>query len=236
MNHIVALSGGKDSTAMALRLTEIEPRNYVYVCTPTGDEPKQLFTHFDRLEQLLAQPIIRLQHSLGLRGLIRREKALPNPRMRFCTRVLKAEPWIDWLEQQIPCVSYVGLRADEKDRTGFRRLEIPGIQMDFPMRRWGWTLRNVHGYLAKRGIDIPKRTDCRRCFHQRLIEWYELWRDDPDAWAEAEQDEEETGYTFRTPGRDSWPVSLYELRLKFAAGHQPPDTRDRPGMCQLCML
>ena len=36
MTHIVALSGGKDSTAMALRLTEMEPRDYQYVVTPTG--------------------------------------------------------------------------------------------------------------------------------------------------------------------------------------------------------
>lgn len=28
VNHIVALSGGKDSTAMALRLAEVEPREY----------------------------------------------------------------------------------------------------------------------------------------------------------------------------------------------------------------
>lgn len=36
--HVVALSGGKDSTALALRLAETEPRDYTYVCTPTGDE------------------------------------------------------------------------------------------------------------------------------------------------------------------------------------------------------
>ncbi len=30
MKHVIALSGGKDSTAMALRLTEIEPKDYEY--------------------------------------------------------------------------------------------------------------------------------------------------------------------------------------------------------------
>ena len=38
MKHIIALSGGKDSTALALRLAEVEPREYEYVFTPTGDE------------------------------------------------------------------------------------------------------------------------------------------------------------------------------------------------------
>ena len=36
--HIVALSGGKDSTAMALRLAEAEPRDYTYV-TSRGSSP-----------------------------------------------------------------------------------------------------------------------------------------------------------------------------------------------------
>lgn len=221
---------------MALRLAEIEPRDYVYICTPTGDEPADVFAHFDRLEELLGQPIIRLQHPLGLRGLIRREKTTPNHRMRFCTRMLKAEPYIEWLEQQVPCVSYIGLRADEKDRIGFRRLGIPGIEIDHPLRRWAWGIREVYGYLANHNIVIPKRTDCRRCFHQRLIEWWEFWRSDPEGWAGAEEDEALTGHTFRSPGRDEWPLALRDLRAEFEHGHKPPDTRDRPGMCQLCML
>jgi tRNA(Ile)-lysidine synthase TilS/MesJ len=37
ISHIVGLSGGKDSTALAIRLKELNPdANYLYVCTPTG--------------------------------------------------------------------------------------------------------------------------------------------------------------------------------------------------------
>ncbi len=36
--HIVGLSGGKDSTAMALWLHENEPRDYTYICNETGNE------------------------------------------------------------------------------------------------------------------------------------------------------------------------------------------------------
>jgi hypothetical protein len=234
--HIVALSGGKDSTATALRLAEVEPREYIYVTTPTGDERVGVLPHFDRLEQLLGQPIIRLAHPLGLRGLIRRDKTLPNFRMRFCTRILKAEPYVDWLEQHTPCISYVGLRADEQDRVGFKRLGIAGVEIDYPLRRWGWGVQQVYGYLANRNVVIPKRTDCKRCFHQRLIEWWELWQFDAEGWVEAEEDEALTGFTFRTAGRDEWPVALADLRKEFERGRKPPDTRDRPGMCQLCML
>ncbi len=43
--HIIALSGGKDSTAMALRLAKVEPRDYEYVITPTGDELPEMIEH-----------------------------------------------------------------------------------------------------------------------------------------------------------------------------------------------
>ena len=60
ITHIVALSGGKDSTAMALRLAEVEPRNYIYICTPTGDELPDMDRHWKNLECFLGQPLIRL--------------------------------------------------------------------------------------------------------------------------------------------------------------------------------
>lgn len=37
MEHIIGLSGGKDSTCMALRLLEVEPdTDFQYLITPTG--------------------------------------------------------------------------------------------------------------------------------------------------------------------------------------------------------
>ena len=57
MKHIVALSGGKDSTALALRLAEVEPRDYEYLCTPTGDELPVMEAHWRHLETLLGGPL-----------------------------------------------------------------------------------------------------------------------------------------------------------------------------------
>ena len=69
MNHIVALSGGKDSTAMALRLVETEPEDYTFVCTPTGNEPPAMVGHWQRLEALLGKPLVRLEDPRGLVGI-----------------------------------------------------------------------------------------------------------------------------------------------------------------------
>lgn len=224
MKHVVALSGGKDSSAMALRLAEVEPRTYQYVCTPTGDEPDEMFDHWKRLGKLLGSPVIPVMGGT-LDGLIIAQKALPNYRQRWCTRILKIEPYARWLSQQGEVTSYVGLRADEEEREGGDYLSIPGVKMDFPMRRWGWGLNNVLEYLVKRGISVPKRTDCKLCFFQRLIEWYELWRDCPEDWARGESHEKMTGHTFRSPSRDTWPASMAGLRERFEKGDIPRETR-----------
>ncbi len=50
--HIVGLSGGGDSTAMALWLAENEPRDYTYICNATGNELPDLFEHLRHMESL----------------------------------------------------------------------------------------------------------------------------------------------------------------------------------------
>ena len=86
--HIVALSGGKDSTALALRLAETTDVDYTYICTPTGDELPEMLEHWEMLDELLGKPIERLYAKKDLNGLIEEFDALPNHRMRWCTRIL----------------------------------------------------------------------------------------------------------------------------------------------------
>jgi hypothetical protein len=239
MNHIVAISGGKDSTAMALRLAEVEPADYEFVCTPTGDEPDKLFAHWCKLGELLGKPIRPIVHPLGLNGLIARQKALPNWRQRWCTRILKIEPFRAYLAASAPCTAYVGLRADEEGRAGGVYDDVAGVTMRFPLREWGWCLEEVLGYLEFRGVKIPKRTDCDRCFFQTLYEWYELWRDKPGKYAHAEGQEARIGHTFRSPGRDTQPAGLKELREKFETGYVPQERRRdslKALQCRQCTL
>ena len=247
VRHIVALSGGKDSTAMALRLAEIEPRDYTYVCTPTGNEPDEMFEHWRKLGELLGKPILPIMGGT-LHGLIRQQKRLPNHRQRWCTRILKLEPYYKWLATQAPCVSYVGLRADEESRPGMIFPDADGVQMDFPMRRWGWVEADVRAYNEARGVAIPVRTDCKDCFWMTLGELYELWRDDLPSFMEGEHLEEwvseEKGstYTWRSPQRDTWPAGRRELRARRVAGDVPTpslnmmDKRRMVGGCRVCTL
>lgn len=250
--HVIGFSGGKDSTSLALRLCEVEPRPYVLVCTPTGDEMPGWHEHMRRVAEMTScrLQVVTCGHSLN--GLIERQRMIPNARARWCTRMLKIEPYRKWLSaataQHGHVVSYVGLRADEAGRAGGAYEDIPGVEMRFPLREWGWGLAEVMSYLERRGVEIPERTDCARCFFQRLPEWWLLWRDHPGLYLDAEEQEArisaDRGHpcTFRSPSRDTWPAGLADLRAEFERGRVPRGGQHQhdlfrgSGACRVCSL
>lgn len=218
--HVVLVSGGKDSTAMALRLAEVEPNTeWRYVCTPTGDELPDVVEHWDNLSCLLGKPIERVSHKFSLVELMAEMNGLPNHRMRWCTRLLKIETAKAWYAKNAPCIAHVGLRADEPERKG--GIFGESVTQRYPLREWGWGLPEVLTYLIKRGVTVPRRTDCARCYDQRLSDWWNLWRDYPAIYADAEAQEVTYGHTFRNDQRDAWPTSLAALAAAFEAGDIP---------------
>lgn len=237
VRHVVGLSGGKDSTALALALNELEPRNYEYICTPTGHELPEMEAWWDRLEVLLGKPLIRItNHGRTLTDLIQIYNALPNNRQRWCTRQLKIEPTIAWCVRNAPVKLYVGLRYDEDEREG---IYSDLVQSDFPFRRWRWTIDDVWDYLeAKKLHDcVPVRTDCYDCYDQKIREWWALWKFYPDRFETACLEEDRTGRTFRSPTRDTWPAGLREMAIEFAAGRKiRGGTEPKRSACRVCSL
>lgn len=239
--NIVALSGGKDSTALALRLKELNPAiDYTYICTPTGDELPEMQAHWRKLECLLGKPLVYLRHKFDLNGLCDEFKAIPNFRMRWCTRMLKIEVAQAFYIEHPGSIAYVGLRADEPERIG----GIYGgfVEQQYPMREWGWTINDVRQYLKDKCVSIPQRTDCARCFFQRLGEWWDLWKMYPCIFDDAVKQEQRLNHTWRSPGRDSWPVDLFTLRKRFEDGYVPAGASDQitfdfeEKSCRVCSL
>ena len=209
---------------MALRLAEAEPRDYTYLITPTGNELPEMQDHWARLEGLLGKAMTRVGDRT-LMGIILEEKMIPNWRARFCTRMLKIEPYKAWLLNHMPVTGYVGLRADEGEREGvtFTEKRIQdGLITRYPLSEWGWGGRDVMRYLQQRSVTIPKRTDCALCFFQRLGELWRLWRDYPEEWTKGEQIEELMDHTFRAESKHkNWPGSMRGLREEFEKGRVP---------------
>ncbi len=233
--HIVGLSGGKDSTAMALWLQQHEPRNYEFVCTPTGDELPPMAEHWKRLEDILGSQIIHL-HETTLKELVIKHKMLPNWRARFCTHHLKIIPFERWVIKELPAIAYVGLRADEPERDGAEYGIELLVPTRHPLRELGWGKSDVLSFLERNKITMPKRTDCARCPLQTLYEWYELWRDYPAIFEDACQEEDRLEHSYRSPGRDTWPARLRLLGIRFAGGDIPKSRGRDPGGCKVCAM
>lgn len=218
MKYVVGLSGGKDSTVLALELMEREPgKDWQYICTPTGDELPPMIAHWQNLEEVLGKPLIRItNHNRTLYDIIDLNGMIPNFRSRFCTRQLKIEPTIAWCVKNAPVLMHVGLRDDEEEREG-----IYGdlVTSRFPLREWGYglgdVLQRVTYYKNRYDIQIPPRTDCGNCYHQRIREWWEYWHGYPERFNRMAIKETAMGHTLRSPGRDTWPVSLVDLRAEF---------------------
>lgn len=134
------------------------------------------------------------------------------------------------------CIAYVGLRADEETRAGGIYGDI--VVQKYPLREWGWGIKEVQKYLHDKNIKIPARTDCARCYAQKLKEWYFLWKNYPQIFNEAEAQEKKTGFTFRSPSRDTWPAALEGLRKEFENGRIPRglNTPENEDKCRVCSL
>lgn len=222
---------------MAVALRQIEPREYQYICTPTLDESPEMDAHWANLERLLEAPLLRISKE-SLAGLVFRQKALPNWRMRWCTRILKIEPFENYILDQRPCTIYVGIRADEVDRDGVAWEQVSdGIVRRYPLVEWNWGIGDVYGLLEARGIVIPDRTDCELCFFQTLYEWYLLWLNRRSKFMQGVAWEAFTGHTLRSDKRDTWPAALADLAREFERGRIPKQRttmKDRKIMCSVC--
>lgn len=230
--NVVAFSGGKDSVAMALRMAE-QGEDFALLFTPTGNELPGMVEHVKRVALMVDRPLV-IPPNKSLDTWINFHGALPNWRQRWCTRQIKIEPCIAYLKAHPGSVLHVGLRADEEERQG---LYGDFATYRFPLREWGWGLAEVWAYVRSRGVDIPTRTDCALCYGQRIGEWFALWRDHPEEFARGEAYEAQTGHTFRSPRRDTWPAALSELRAEFERGRRPrgnDDADSEQGACRVC--
>jgi hypothetical protein len=144
VRHVLGISGGKDSAALAIYLRTRFPELAIeYYFMDTGKELDETYEFIDGLEVFLGQKIERLQAASGSpmapfdHFLETYGGYLPSPNARWCTRKLKLEPFERFFVGDDPALSYVAIRADE-DREGLISHKA-NIQTIFPFRRNMWT-------------------------------------------------------------------------------------------------
>ena len=189
VRHICGISGGKDSSALAVYLRDRVPDMEYFFCD-TGAELPETYEYVTRLEVILAKPIARLNASKGFEHWFEVFRGtLPSPQMRWCTKNMKIKPIEDWIGDE-PAVTYVAIRADESNRKGYVSTK-PNISARFPFVEDGIDHAGVMGILDDAGIGLPDyyewrtRSGCYFCFYQRKAEWIGLSERHPDLFQRA---------------------------------------------------
>ena len=204
--HILGLSGGKDSSALAIYMRDKVPEMEYAFCN-TGKELPETYEFLDRLEAFLGKKIARLNaerdfdHWLTIHGGL-----LPSSQVRWCTRLLKIKPFEEFVGDDW-AYNYIAIRADE-DRVGYKPLknvETRNIEPKYPFKEDGITEADVYRILEESGLGLPEyykwrtRSGCYFCFYQRKAEWVGLMENHPDLFELAkgyEKFNEETGERF----------------------------------------
>ncbi|MER9232881.1 phosphoadenosine phosphosulfate reductase family protein [Mesorhizobium sp. M0622] len=219
--HILGISGGRDSAALAVHMRQTRPDlDLEYFFTDTGKELAEVYSFLDRLEGFLGRPITRLNPDRDFDFWLKEYKHfLPSPRTRWCTRQLKLRPLEHWLKDDLEAGvvvhSYVAIRADEPNREGYQATN-GNMVVHFPLREAGIDRAGVIDMLESAGVGEPDyyqwrtRSGCTFCFFQQKIEWVRLKREHPDAYEDA-KGYEKTALEHGSPFTWSQGESLIDL-------------------------
>lgn len=144
VRHILGISGGKDSAALAIYMKKKYPTLQIeYYNSDTGCELTDTVLLLDRLSSFLGgiKTLRAAENSPEQNPFVHYLKAqggfLPSPNARWCTKKMKLEPFEAYVGDD-SVISYVGIRGDE-DRDGYISSK-PNIQAVFPFRRNIWSL------------------------------------------------------------------------------------------------
>jgi 3'-phosphoadenosine 5'-phosphosulfate sulfotransferase (PAPS reductase)/FAD synthetase len=196
--HVLGISGGKDSAALAVFVRQNHPELDVdYFFTDTGKELPEVYEFLGRLEGFLGKPIARLNPRRDFDFWLREyNHFLPSAQTRWCTRQLKLAPFEQWIKPMLAAgdkvTTYVAIRSDEEYREGYTSKHV-NLKVKLPFRDAGIDKRAVLDILDSSGVGIPKyydwrsRSGCTFCFFQQKIEWVRLKERHPEAFEEAKQ-------------------------------------------------
>ena len=246
-HHVLGLSGGKDSAALAVYMRLHHPElDIKYFFTDTGKELPEVYEFLGRLEGFLGSPINYLNPHRDFDFWLRQYgHFLPSASTRWCTRKLKLEPFKNWIKPWLAAGdsvhSYVAIRSDEDHREGMVA-QHENLSVHMPFREAGVDKLGVLEILEGSGLGLPKyydwrsRSGCTFCFFQQKVEWVRLKQIHPDEFEKAKAYEKsaiEHGSPFtwahREPLTDlGQPERMAEIETDFELRKQRELARRKP--------
>ncbi len=200
---VASFSGGKDSTAMVLRLIEEGWPLDEIVFFDTGLEFPQMYEHIEQVERYIGLKITRLHPPQSfLYWMFEREivankgpnkgkvhrigNGWPSLSRRWCTREKLTA--ID--KHCRGAVRYIGIAADEVHRLQRTNNKSSNFMKRYPLYEWDMSEADALVYCKARGFhwgglyELFRRVSCYCCPLQRLGDLRILRRYFPDLWAQ----------------------------------------------------
>jgi 3'-phosphoadenosine 5'-phosphosulfate sulfotransferase (PAPS reductase)/FAD synthetase len=231
---VVNLSGGKDSTAMLLRMLELGEHIDEVMCCDTYKEFPAMYRHLAKLKKVVEQNGIKftiLKADKSFDYLMfehipnRRKKELQGKvgyswaghLSRWCTSKLKVDVmnrYLAELKKQYNVIQNIGIAEDEAYR--LERQYSQGGGFAFPLVEWGWNEKTCLEYCYSKGYDweglynLFHRVSCWCCPLQPLEELRTLRKHFPELWEELRDMDRRTWRNFKES------CSVEELEKRFA--------------------
>ncbi len=201
--HILSLSGGKDSTALAFFMKENMPEVFErteLVFYDTGCDLPETYDYLDKIEVFLKKEITRVKPEKSFEHLLTINRVLPSHFRRWCTVELKVRPSQKFIEEKLKKEGngiinlYVGIRKDEEHRKGVllvSDLEKELVKPQYPLIDNCICKNDVEKILTENGINYPSyynyrsRNGCYFCFYQNAMDWLNLYENHPDLFKKA---------------------------------------------------
>ena len=196
MKHIVSFSGGKDSTAMLLRMIEENWQIDEIIFLDTGKEFPAMYQHIEAVEKYIGRQVTRLNNPRGFdywmfshkktkgKNIGKKGYGWPDMGRRWCTARLKTDVSNRYIKQYIAATEYHGIALDEAERTENNE----GRNIRYPLLLWGMTEKDCLEYCYKRGFtwgglyEQFKRVSCWCCPLKSIPELKSLWMHHPELW------------------------------------------------------
>ena len=200
--HILSLSGGKDSTALAFFMKENMPEIFEkleLVFCDTECELPETYEYLNKIEIFLDKRITWLRPEKSFEHLMYTSGYLPSPIKRWCTIELKTKPFERFIKNKLNGIIYlyIGIRADELFRVKYNKYKNDRIKEVYPFVDNGLVKSDIENILKITGANLPKyyewsnRSGCYFCPFQTKKNWISLYKNHPDLFFKAKSYEDE---------------------------------------------
>lgn len=220
---VASISGGKDSAAMSLYLTELGIE-HERVFMDTGWEHAATYDYLRGPLTDKLGPITEIRGDLDFVQLVEKKGLFPSRVMRFCTEELKVKPVQRWLAARVDSelVNAVGIRrAESRARSVMAEWEwSDGFDLEVWRPLVTWTADDVAAIHRRHGLAMnplyalgASRVGCWPCIHARKSEIALVARIDPGRIAQIREIERELNERGaerdREKGREFEPRSMF---------------------------